>query len=87
MTVRERPDAEEALAARIREATERLSTEFQGHFTPQAVEQCTLESLEQYRAAPVLEFVPLLVERFARQGSLRAFRGRRDKLKAGTPPA
>ena len=28
MTVLERPDAEEALAARIREATERLSTEF-----------------------------------------------------------
>lgn len=32
MTVLERPDAEEALVARIREATKRLSTEFQGHW-------------------------------------------------------
>ncbi len=76
MTVLERPDAEEALAARIREATKRLSTEFQGHVTPQAVEQCTLESLEQYRAAPVLEFVPLLVERFVRQRLIASLQGR-----------
>jgi len=67
MTVLERPDAEEVLAASIREATKRLSTEFQGYFTDQAIEPCTLESLEPYRAAPVLEFVPLLVERMARE--------------------
>ena len=75
MTVMEHPDAEEALASRIREATKRLSTEFQGRFTPQAVEQCTLESLEQYRAAPVLAFVPLLVERFARQRLIASLQG------------
>ena len=75
MTVLERSDAEEALAERIRVATQRLSTEFQGHFTPQAIEQCALESLEQYRAAPVLEFVPLLVERFARERLMASLHG------------
>jgi hypothetical protein len=75
MTVLERPDAEEALAERIRAATKRLSTEFQGHFTPQDIEQCTLESLEQYRAAPVLEFVPLLVERYARERLMASLHG------------
>ncbi len=67
MTVLERPDAEEALAKRVREATKRLATEFQGQFTQQMIEQCAMESLEQYKGARVLEFVPLLVERIARE--------------------
>ena len=67
MSVLERPDAKEALAQRIREATQRLSNEFQGRLTPQAVEKCAQESLERYKAAPVLEFVPLLVERQTRE--------------------
>ena len=75
MTVLERPAAEQALAERIREATKRLSTEFQGYFTDQAIEQCTLESLEPYRAAPVLEFVPLLVERMARERLIASLQG------------
>ena len=75
MTVLERPAAEQALAERIREAAKRLSTEFQGHFTDQAIEQCTLESLEAYKAAPVLEFVPLLVERMTRERLMASLQG------------
>jgi hypothetical protein len=75
MTVRERPAAEQALAERIREAIKRLSTEFRGDFTDQTIEQCTLESLEPYRAAPVLELVPLLVERMARERLMATLQG------------
>jgi hypothetical protein len=75
MPVLERPAAEQALAERIRAATKRLSTEFRGYFTDQAIEQCTLESLEPYRVAPVLEFVPLLVERMARERLIASLQG------------
>ena len=67
MTVLERPAAEEATSERIRQATKRLSTEFGEHFTQEDVEQFAEEWLATYKAAPVLEFLPLLVERFTRE--------------------
>lgn len=66
MPVLERP-AEEATSERIRQATRRLSTEFGAHFTPQDVELVAEEWLALYKTAPVLEFLPLLVERFTRE--------------------
>jgi len=75
MTVLERPAAEQALAERIRAATNRLPTGLRSYFTGQAIEQCTLESLEPYRAAPVLEFVPLLIERMARERLMASLQG------------
>lgn len=67
MTVLERPAAEEATSERIRQATQRLSPEFGAHFTPQDVEQFAEEWLAAYKQAPVIEFLPLLVERFTRE--------------------
>jgi hypothetical protein len=67
MTVLERPAAEEATSERIRQATQRLSAEFGAHFTPQDVEKFADEWLAAYKQAPVIEFLPLLVERFTRE--------------------
>lgn len=67
MTILERPAAEQATSERIRQATERLFAEFGAHFTPQDVEQFAEEWLAAYKKAPVLEFLPLLVERFTRE--------------------
>ena len=67
MTVLERPAAEEAVSERIRQATQRLSTEFGDHFQPRDVEQVAEEWLAAYKTAPVLDFLPLLVERFTRE--------------------
>ena len=75
MPVPEPAAAEQALSERIRQTTQRLSTEFSGRFTAQAVEEVALESLERYRSAPVLEFVPLLVERFTRERLLASLQG------------
>jgi hypothetical protein len=75
MTVPEHPDAEEAKSERIRQATQRLATEFGAHFTPQDVEQFAEEWLSAYRTAPVLEFLPLLVERFTRERLLASLQG------------
>lgn len=61
------PAAEDAIAERIRQTSERLVAEFGSRVTPQVVQQITQESLERYKAAPVIEFVPLLVERFTRE--------------------
>lgn len=67
MPVLERPAAEQAMSERVRQATQRLSTEFKAHFKPQDVERLADEWLAAYKTAPVLEFVPLLVERFTRE--------------------
>lgn len=75
MTVLERPAAEQAMSDRVRQATQRLSTEFGSHFTPQDVERVADETLADYKTAPVLEFVPLLVERFTRERLLASLQG------------
>jgi hypothetical protein len=75
MTVLERPAAEEATSERIRQATQRLSAEFGEHFTPQDVERFAEEWLAAYKTAPVIEFLPLLVERFTRERLLTSMQG------------
>ena len=75
MTVLERPAAEEATSDRIRQATQRLSNEFGSHFTPQDVERVADEWLAAHKQAPVLEFLPLLVERFTRERLLASMQG------------
>jgi hypothetical protein len=56
-----------SVTTRIREATERLSAEFQRYYTQQDVERTAQEWLAAYEGAPVVEFLPLLVERFTRE--------------------
>jgi hypothetical protein len=67
MTVLERPASEEAVTQRIHEATVRLSKEFSGRFSQQDVERVADEWLAQHKEAPVVEFLPLLLERFTRE--------------------
>ena len=55
-----------SLSDRIREMNQRLVAEFGARVAPQDVERVTQESLNTYRTAAVLDFVPLLVERTAR---------------------
>lgn len=75
MAVLERPAAEQALSERVRQATKRLSGEFGAHFTPQDVERVADEWLAVYRTAPVIEFLPLLLERFTRERLLASLQG------------
>jgi hypothetical protein len=55
-----------ALSERITAATQRLALEFGGHFSPQAIEDLTRQSLQDYQHATVVDFVPLFVERYTR---------------------
>ncbi|MEO8456367.1 MAG: hypothetical protein ABI559_01015 [Chloroflexota bacterium] len=69
------PASAQAVSDRIRQATERLSTEFAPQIEPQVVEQVANEWLAPYKTAPVVEFLPLLVERFTRERLLARLQG------------
>jgi hypothetical protein len=75
MTVLE-PLARETLSERIRLAAKRISEEFAPQVSEHAVQQMAQESLEHYMSAPVLDFVPLLVERLTRERLLAGLRQR-----------
>ena len=63
---------DDSLSERINAATQRLTVEFKGRFTPQAIHTYTQESLQSYAQASVLDYVPLFVERFTRERLKRA---------------
>jgi len=52
---------------RLSGAAERLSQEFAGIFSPQTVAQCLDDSLQRWRDARITTFLPVLIERFARE--------------------
>lgn len=67
-------NAEDSLSERISETTQRLAAEFNGRIPQEVIEDVARKSLDSYRHASVLDFVPLFVERYAReslQASLR----------------
>src|SRR6266540_2369778 len=52
---------------RLSGAAERLSQEFAGIFSPQTVAHCLDDSLQRWRDARITTFLPVLIERFARE--------------------
>ena len=53
--------------ARVDEAIDRLTDEFKGVLPSQVVREQVTSSLDSYRGARIVDFVPLLVYRSARQ--------------------
>jgi hypothetical protein len=51
----------------IRRVTDNLAAEYAGDHPPEEVEQVVDDQLEHYRDAPVRDFVPIFVEREARE--------------------
>ena len=66
MEVTAHPAGDDALSDRINETTKRLTAEFGGKFSPQAIEDAAQQSLRAFEHASVLDFVPLFVERETR---------------------
>lgn len=71
MTVPAHFAADDPLSERITETTQRLAAEFGGQFSPEVIEDAARKSLASYEHASILDFVPLFVERHARE-TLRA---------------
>lgn len=51
----------------LRTAADRLAADFGGHFGAETIQRYLAESYQSFQDAPVKTFVPLLVERFARE--------------------
>lgn len=53
--------------ARVNEAIDRLTDEFRGIFPSETIRELVTSSLDSYHGARIVDFVPLLVYRSARQ--------------------
>ena len=60
-------EAQDLRRARVNEAIDRLTDEFRGVFPSETIRELVSSSLDSYRGARILDFVPLLVYRSARQ--------------------
>ena len=60
-------EAHDLPRARVNEAIERLTDEFKGVFPSETIREQVTSSLDSYRGARIMDFVPLLVYRSARQ--------------------
>jgi protein-tyrosine phosphatase-like protein len=58
--------SEEPTRSRINEAVDRLAEEFKGRCSPETVRELVAASFESYRGSRVVDFVPLLVYKSAR---------------------
>jgi hypothetical protein len=59
-------ESQQLTANRVNETIDRLTAEFSGRFSPEAIRDLVTQSLENYRESRVIDFVPLLVYRSAR---------------------
>ena len=60
-------EAQDLRRARVNEAIDRLTDEFRGVFPSETIRELVTSSLDSYRGARIVDFVPLLVYRSARQ--------------------
>jgi hypothetical protein len=67
MTDNERFDPEVKEREAIRHVTDNLAAEYAGDHQPAEVERVVGDTREHYRDAPVRDFVPIFVEREARE--------------------
>jgi hypothetical protein len=67
MPAPESPPSPQTLEDRIADTKQRLIAEFQARVSVQVIEETTVDSLEAFRNATVHDFVPLFVEREARE--------------------
>jgi hypothetical protein len=58
--------SEEPTRSRVNEAVDRLAEEFRGRCSPETIRQLVAASFEAYQGSRVVDFVPLLVYKSAR---------------------
>ncbi|MGH9026891.1 MAG: arsenate reductase ArsC [Acidimicrobiia bacterium] len=55
------------LAFHLKLVDARVNEEFEGVFSPETIDRFMAESIDQYERSPIKKFVPVMVERFARE--------------------
>jgi len=58
--------SEEPTRSRINEAVDRLAEEFKGRCSPETIREFVAASFESYKGSRIVDFVPLLVYKSAR---------------------
>jgi hypothetical protein len=69
------PAQSQAVSERIQQVKQRLTNELQAQFSPQDIDAAADEFLAAYQTAPVMDFLPLFVERFTRERLLARLQG------------